>query len=280
MSQPGPNSQSGSLGQAEQQQLIQEIGRIILRALPAGWQDASIEYRAIGGTHSELVAQLTAPNGTVIPLAPPSETVELFAQLRHGMYEPDRGTWISALYRLQRPSSYSVDFNGDYEPSWQTTPPTETFADELQRYPRASANVPAWLDERVGMIPGSGTSPPALRTAQVFDNAGHPITDRPTVSPQERGQMVEYLERAPIVLTARSYDTDQLDPSGSQSVPLTFHTDGNWIWPGAVGYYLRQHDVCPETDLVAHIRGRGFQLPEVDEQSREIAVAVITGENA
>ena len=41
------------------------------------------------------------------------------------------------------------------------------------------------------------------------------------VDPAERGQVVDYLEKAPIVLAARSYDTDRLDPDRSPSVPMT-----------------------------------------------------------
>ncbi len=282
MSQPGPPSQPGSLDQAEQQQLIQEIGRVILRGLPPGWQEASIEYRA-AGSHAELAGQLLAPNGTVIPLAPPAEAEGLFGRLRDGMYEPDRGTWISALYRLERPSSYSVDFNGDYEPAWKSVPPAAAFADELRRYPRAGANIPAWLAEHAGIpaATGSATRAPALRTAEVFDGAdetGRPVTDRPALAPGERDRIVEYLEGAPIVLAARSHDTDRLDPTHSPTVPLTFHTDGSWIWPGGVGYYLRRYDIPPENELVAHIRAQGFQMPEVDDQVKELAATVITGD--
>ncbi|GAA0536732.1 hypothetical protein [Saccharopolyspora thermophila] len=271
MSQPGPQGQPGSLDEGAQQQLIQEIGRTIVRSLPPGWQEVTVEYRALG-EHHELVARLLAPNGTVIPLAAPPGAAELFAELRHGMYQADRGTWVSALYRLQRPGSYTVDFNGDYQPNWHTAPPAAAFAAELARYPRPAESTPEWL------AAGAGGTEPVLRTAEVFDDNGRPITERPEISPAERDRVVEYLERAPIVLAARSYDTDRLDPNRSPAVPMTFHTDGSWIWPGAVGYYLRQHGVAPEADLVAHIRSRGFQVPEVDEQTREKAVAVITGE--
>lgn len=270
MSQPGPHDQPGSLDEAAQQQLIQEIGRVIVRALPPGWQEATVEYRELGD-HRELVAQLLAPNGTVVPLAPPADVTELFVRLRQGMYQPDRGTWVSALYRLQRPGSYTVDFNGDYEPNWRTAPPPEVFAEELRRYPRPASVTPDWMAPQGGGDTG-------LRTAEVFDDDGRPITERPKVDPAEREQVVEYLERAPIVLAARSYDTDRLDPNRTPAVPMTFHTDGSWIWPGAVGYYLRTHGVAPEAELVAHIRSRRFQVPDVAEPVREQAVAVITGE--
>lgn len=269
MSQPGrPHDPPGSLDEATQQQLIQEIGRLIVRALPPGWREATVEYRALGG-HQELVAQLIAPNGTAVPLAAPAEASEAFARLRQGMYRPDRGTWVSALYRLERPGSYTVDFNGDYEPNWRTAPPAAARADELSRFPRPASAVPDWL---------AGSPAAQLRTAEVFDDSGRPITDRPGIDQAELEPVADYLEQAPIVLAARSYDTDRLDPNRNPSVPMTFHTDGAWVWPGAVGYYLRQHGVAPEPDLLAHIRGQGFRIPEVAEPVREQAVALITGE--
>ncbi|GAB3289731.1 hypothetical protein [Parasphingorhabdus pacifica] len=274
MTEPGPpHSEPGSLDETTQQQIIQQIGRIVLRSLPPLWQEAHIEYRAIGD-HGELAAELVAPNGTVVPLGMHSEVETLFLQLRHGMYRPDRGTWISALYRLQHGGSYSVDFNGDYEPSWRAAPPVEAYADELTRYPRAEANTPSWLAERAG-APGT-----ALRVAEVFDQGddGRPTFDRPGIGAGEHEQLVQYLESAPIVLAARSWDTDQLAPDQPLSVPLTFHTDGSWIWPGAVGYYLRHHNVSPEAELTAHIRASGFRVPDVDERTRDQAVASITGE--
>lgn len=279
MSQPDrPRSQPGSLDQTDQQQLIQDIGRTILRGLPPGWQEASVEYRAVG-RHSEVAAQLTTPTGTVVPLSPPSEVDGLFAQLRHGMHQSERGTWISALYQLQRPSSYSVDFNGDHEPNWQRTPPLQSYAEELRAYPRASDNVPAWLSDRAGAGAGSTAAQPVvLRHAEPYNEDGTPYTQHPVVPPQERAQLIEYLESAPVVLAARSHDTDQLDPSGPLSVPLTFHTDGTWIWPGALGYYLRQHNVAPDPEVVEHARSRGFQVPAVADETKEMAVSVITGD--
>ncbi|RFU39484.1 hypothetical protein DZF91_22225 [Actinomadura logoneensis] len=98
---------------------------------------------------------------------------------------------------------------------------------------------------------------------------------RPDVPEDERDALVRYLEQAPIVLAARSLDVDELDPGRAARVPLTFHTDGAWVWPGAVGYYLRAHDVAPDPELVAHARGNGFRPPEVDDATRGAAVTLI-----
>ncbi|RCW38447.1 hypothetical protein DFQ14_12314 [Halopolyspora algeriensis] len=163
----------GALDENTQQELIQQIGRVLVQALPPGWQEVGVEYRAVGA-HSELTAQLTAPNGTLIPWAPPEETAPMFDRLRIGMHQPDRGTWISALYRLQRPGSYSVDFNGDHEPAWHTPPPTAEFAAELRTMPRAGENIPAWMAERAGLSAPSGSAAQDgnPRPAEAFDGAG------------------------------------------------------------------------------------------------------------
>lgn len=286
MSQPDP---PGSLDEAAQQQLIQEIGRVIVGALPPGWQESTTEYRAVGD-HVETVSRLIAPNGSAIPLAAPAGVAELFARLRSGMYRSDRGTWVSAVYRLQRPGSFAVDFNGDNEPSWQTPPPASAYAQELRAHPRPAEATPQWLAGAAAGPPQAqpGQAQPAqaqpaqasasLRTAEVFDDRGNPITERAEIGRAEADRVAEYLEKAPIVLAARSYDNDRIDPQRTASVPMTFHTDGSWIWPGAVGYYLRQHGVAPEPDLLNHIRAQGFHLPQVSEPQRELAVSVITGD--
>ncbi|MBD2900353.1 hypothetical protein amrb99_93570 [Actinomadura sp. RB99] len=126
-----------------------------------------------------------------------------------------------------------------------------------------------------------GTPPPvpaALRIAQVFDSVdpdGTPRYDRPPVPEHEREPLLRYLQEAPIVLAARGYDTDRLDPAHPAEVPLTYHTNGVWIWPGAVHYYLRVHGVPPEPRLVGYASAAGFRIGEIDEETRAEAVAAI-----
>jgi hypothetical protein len=119
-----------------------------------------------------------------------------------------------------------------------------------------------------------------MRQARVFDGVrenGRHYVSRPLLPAEENARVLAYLEKAPIVLSARGHDTDEMDPSRGAQVPLTFHTDGEWIWPGAVAYYLRTYEIPPETGLLAHIGTRGFELPEVDDHTRDVAVSIITG---
>src|SRR5690606_22481010 len=80
----------------------------------------------------------------------------------------------------------------------------------------------------------------------------------------------------PIVFTGPTNLPDQLDSSRPASVPDTWHTDGSWLWPGAVGYYLSQYGVPPEPEFLDHLRARRFELPEVSEQARQAAQIAAT----
>jgi hypothetical protein len=119
-----------------------------------------------------------------------------------------------------------------------------------------------------------------IRTPRVhdgFDKTGRAVVRRMPLSTEERERVLSYLDGAPVVLAARGYAEDAFDPDSAPSVPLNFRTDGTWVWPGAVAYYLRVHSITPDPDLVEHIRARQFVLPEVDEPAKQVALAAVTG---
>ena len=121
-------------------------------------------------------------------------------------------------------------------------------------------------------------SGPQLRLAHVYDGraaSGRPIVDRHAVDPQLHQALLTYLESAPIVLAARSFDVDEFAPA-DHDVPLNYRTDGTWIWAGSVPHYLRKHAVAPEAALVEHIQRRDYRLGEVDDAMKDRAVSVIT----
>lgn len=286
----------------QQEQLVRQIGRALLGVVPPDWQRLRAEYRA-AGRHIEVDVLFSGPDQIPRPIRPPLDVVRMLGDLRAAMYLPGRGTWLSVIYELAAPSSFSVNYDADTEPPWRNVPPLIGFQDELRMFPRSDERIPSWLRQRVGLppLPASDqpqapTPPPVapeqhgtaqpdaqtapLRNARVFDGAenGRPVVNRPRVGDEDRERVLGYLESAPIVLAARSYDTDELAPDEPPAVPLTFRTDGSWIWAGSVAYYLRNHDLAPEPDLVAHIRGQGFQLPEVDDATKDLAVSIITGQ--
>ncbi|MFD9547011.1 hypothetical protein ACFWBG_06480 [Nocardia salmonicida] len=118
-----------------------------------------------------------------------------------------------------------------------------------------------------------------LRLSAPFDGRdpeGKPVVNRSAVDSDIQDRVLSYLEHAPVILSARGHDADEFDPT-QRDVPLNFHTDGAFVWPGAVPYYLRKYGLPPEAALVQHIVGKGFEIGEVDEGARQAAVQKVAG---
>ncbi|MEV5824922.1 hypothetical protein AB0L25_05040 [Spirillospora sp. NPDC052242] len=132
-----------------------------------------------------------------------------------------------------------------------------------------------------GPAPAPVPPPGTLFQAKPYDSTGpdgRPVVDRPPVPDALRDPLVRYLESAPVVLAAHSYDTDLLADDRRAAVPLTFHTDGTWVWQGSVAYYLKTYGLPPEPALVAHVQAAGFQVPKVSDEAQNIAVRISTGQ--
>ena len=275
MSQP-----SGPLRPDQQQEIIRRVGAVLSSQVPPGWRQLRVEYRA-AGRHVEADLLVTGPDGVPRPGQPHPEAVRLLGVLRSGMYQPGLGTWLGAIFVFDPAKPPDVDFvRPDLEPPFRQQPPPIGFQDELRFFPRADEHIPGWLRQATGQAPA--TDGP-VRTPRIYDGvdaAGKPLVRRAALAPAERDRVLEYLGAAPVVLASRSYSADAFAPERTDVVPMNFRTDGSWVWPGAVAYYLREHDVPPDPELVAHIRARRFVVPEVDEPARDLALAAVTGEPA
>ncbi|SDD17020.1 glycohydrolase toxin TNT-related protein [Actinokineospora iranica] len=264
-------AQPTQLNPTEQDALVKQIGLALLRAAPAEWASVSVEYRALG-RYRETAGRVTFRDETVADFPVSPDIAMLFSRLRAGMYREGRGTWYNARYQLDHPSAYNLEYDRD-EPRWITPPPPPAYADDLRTFPRDEENVPDWLIRRLASLK------PPFRMARIFDGqapGGRPAINRPPLDETERDDLQHYLDSAPVVLPGRGFDTDHLDEEGRLAVPVAFHTDGAWIWPAAVNYYLRVHGVPPEPDLVDHIRRTDFTVPEVDDNSRAAAAAFVS----
>lgn len=80
-------------------------------------------------------------------------------------------------------------------------------------------------------------------------------------------RILGFLGGGGMVLRSPGLREDRLDPSLPATVPLGYSSDGEWLWPLELAYYLEQHDVLPEDELLRHMRERDFQAavpaPEV-----------------
>jgi hypothetical protein len=126
-----------------------------------------------------------------------------------------------------------------------------------------------------GPDPAAG---PRFVMARVFDGVrpdGGPLIARPTLDPREIPALAAYLTRAAIALSAPGTTRDELVTAAPPNVPRVFHTDGAWVWPAAVGYYLSRYQLPPQPEFLAHIRARHYSLGPVSHQTIQAAAGQI-----
>ena len=127
-----------------------------------------------------------------------------------------------------------------------------------------------------GQQPGVGgqgrySSGAAYPVAETFDGVnpdGTPRIVRPQLDPRELPALQAYLTQAPVVLAAPGNAQDELVPSAGAAIPRSFHSDGVWVWPAAVGYYLVRYQLPPSDPFLAHIRSRNYRLAFVPQETR------------
>ncbi|KAA2264612.1 DUF4237 domain-containing protein [Solihabitans fulvus] len=274
----------GPLHPEEQTELLRSLTVLFVHALPGDWGQLWVDFRSVG-SHVELTGTVLNVFGHTDEWTPPDEAVAYFTRLRAGMYRPGEGTWTSAKYHLAHPDTFSVDYDWKNEPDFDLPVSQAYFREELATFPRAEENIPEWLREKAGLGPAPERPAPAARSgfylAPVFDGTseqGQPVVDRPAMHPQDLSAVLDYLKSAPVVLAARGYGRNAFAPDAEPTVPLTYHTDGTWVWAGATPYYLETRRVPPPPQLVKHIRELHHQVPEVDEDTQSAAIAVATGQ--
>lgn len=79
----------------------------------------------------------------------------------------------------------------------------------------------------------------------------------------ERARLLGYLRTAPLALTVLAHDADRVRPELGRVVPMSFRTDGLWVWSDQLAYYLDEYGYSPEPALLDHIRANDYRVPEV-----------------
>jgi hypothetical protein len=275
----GGITHAGPMTAEDQSRLADEMTALLVEKLPPGYDNFDLEYYAVG-RHTDTFYRVLDIYNRKVDWTPPGELFQMLARLREGMYRPGQGTWFGAGVRFDYISRLNLEFNWTNEPKWErAAPPQEAYGEELELFPREPDATPLWLAQK------SGQAGPVLQMAEVHEGTipvpGYPggmptFVDRPRLSDDERAQVLAYLEQAPVVLTREGAEPDLLEPDRPDPIPRAFHTDGTWIWPAAVAYYLRAHHAAPQRQLVKHIRDLGYRVPDVNEQIREAAAATIS----
>ncbi|MGW1679107.1 TNT domain-containing protein [Saccharopolyspora sp. NPDC002376] len=277
---PAPASYGGFPDRfAQQRDLLQALGETVAAGLPDGWQQAEVVCAALGNRIEITAAVTTDGEHQWIPT---QDVVAALRRHREVSYHPETGAWTYARFHISQDGS---DFRtGHDEPSWTKAPEdSRAHYEELRYYPRNT--VPQWLLEPAWahFVEHRDTDERAepVRMAELFDGRdaeNRPLVHRPALSWVEKQSVLYYLHGGEILLRAYSTDPDEVDPQRPPEVPKQFHTDGTWVWPLAMAYYLEAHDIAPPRDFLDHIRRLSYEPPrEIADRAAAEAKALVLG---
>jgi len=111
-----------------------------------------------------------------------------------------------------------------------------------------------------------------LRSARLYDRLGPDgrpgfADGHPVLADAMRDRVLDYLNAGVPVLVSPDLTADVVEPGRGAAVPMSFRTDGRWVWAEGSAYYLAEYSLAPEPDLLADIAAAGFRVPEVDDVS-------------
>lgn len=124
------------------------LAQAVAAVLSPGWTHAAYRPAVIAGRSQDQLA-VRFSNGTETVVEPPERARLLVPWLRHRMYQPGRGTWLSATFTLVSDGNMYPEFNYDDEPDWGRPVSDDEYAEELKVYPRDTEHLPEWLAQRL-----------------------------------------------------------------------------------------------------------------------------------
>jgi hypothetical protein len=84
------------------------------------------------------------------------------------------------------------------------------------------------------------------------------------VDPEQREALLARLSGGVVVPGTDGSDVDVVRPERGRVVPWTYRTDGRWVWPEAVAYYLAEYGLAPEPELSIHLLATAAAPSAVD----------------
>lgn len=284
-------------------EISDRITALLSEHAPEDWAEVRVECDALAGWQLLTTSAVTEA-GDEVHWLPPVEVSQWFHRLRSAGFREPGGAWYRANFVLVRGESPTLRVDWAVEPRWKSFFPAPRrggpryrhIRNELAYFPRALWQTPDWLvlaaaqdhDDWGPFYPGSrmparyDSKPVSLvRTFDGITADGVPKLFRPAISSSEVSAVLDYLDRAPVVLASRELVPDLLDPTRPQQVPMAYQTDGRWVWSSSVAYYLRNHGVCPDLAFLAHLRLHRYELPaRVSSPQRARALSAATNQIA
>ncbi len=99
------------------------------------------------------------------------------------------------------------------------------------------------------------------------NDGGSLVLSRGLLGAGLRERVAKYLEEGAVISTAGILVDDWFDPSHKKRVaPLDVRSDGTWLWPGDLAYYVRQYGVGLPEEFLKDVSDGDFNAPRLSDE--------------
>lgn len=134
-------------------ELHQHIGQALVAAAPLGWVELRRVQVQVGKTGQAFHRAVLTNGEEDGRWSAPMAVGKALRELRSLMYRPGKGAWYTAVCTVTSSGEVSFDVDDD-EPQWDIDVVPETYAEDLEMFPRDEEHRPAWLQEKLRLAGG------------------------------------------------------------------------------------------------------------------------------
>jgi hypothetical protein len=113
-----------------------------------------------------------------------------------------------------------------------------------------------------------------LRTVGFFRELRHGMPDGPslhdavgTLPADLHDRVWRYLESGAVLVASSGIVDDVLDPDRQAVATPDMMTDGTWLWPRDLAYYVANHQVGLPAEFLATMESNGWRAPELSQET-------------
>ncbi|RAS63639.1 hypothetical protein C8D87_10640 [Lentzea atacamensis] len=104
-----------------------------------------------------------------------------------------------------------------------------------------------------------------LKEAGFFETADDVAATSRSAAPEWASSAVRYLEQGQVFLASPGWENDLLDEQAGPIAQFALRTDGEWIWPNSLAYYVTNHHVELPAEFLDRMAAHDWVAPELDQ---------------
>ncbi len=133
------------------QQALQRVALSIYRRVPRPFAEAGVRYRSAGtvSAHDGWIRPRVGGDRQFLDLDPDDDFAFGMRDLRAATYQDGKGAWFTAEISVTGEGRFEARYDYDSRPEFSIELVPSTFADDLQRFPRAEQHQPQWLKDEL-----------------------------------------------------------------------------------------------------------------------------------